>query len=134
MMDSGVVSTGAGTTSPAERRTTAATALAALGIVYGDLGTSPLYTYQTIVGAVGGHPSASDAIGLRHAIGFLGGHGWHSFVVLGGVFLAITGGEALYADMGHLGRNPDPLLVVLRRAAGPAAELWRADRAADREP
>ncbi len=33
-------------------------------------------------------------------------HGWHSFVVLGGVFLAITGGEALYADMGHFGRNP----------------------------
>ena len=31
---------------------TAAAGLAALGIVYGDLGTSPLYTYQTIVGAV----------------------------------------------------------------------------------
>jgi KUP system potassium uptake protein len=28
------------------------------------------------------------------------------FAVLGGVFLAITGGEALYADMGHIGRNP----------------------------
>ena len=39
-------------------------ALAALGIVYGDLGTSPLYTYQTIVGTVGGHPSAEDALGL----------------------------------------------------------------------
>jgi KUP system potassium uptake protein len=35
-----------------------------LGIVYGDLGTSPLYTYQTIVGSVGGHPSVSDAVGL----------------------------------------------------------------------
>ena len=39
-------------------------ALAALGIVYGDLGTSPLYTYQAIVGAAGGHPSAADALGL----------------------------------------------------------------------
>ena len=39
-------------------------ALAALGIVYGDLGTSPLYTYQAIVTAVGGHPSAADALGL----------------------------------------------------------------------
>ena len=47
-----------------DRRTTLATALAALGIVYGDLGTSPLYTYQTIVASVGGHPSAGDAIGL----------------------------------------------------------------------
>ena len=37
------------------RRTTPAAALAALGIVYGDLGTSPLYTLQTVVGATGGH-------------------------------------------------------------------------------
>ena len=42
----------------------AAAALAALGIVYGDLGTSPLYTYQTIVASVGGKPSAEDALGL----------------------------------------------------------------------
>jgi len=236
-----------------EPRTTAATALAALGIVYGDLGTSPLYTYQTIVGSVGGHPNAAEAtallslivwaliitvsvkycvfvmradnhgeggilalmalvvgrvggqawvltlfglfgaallygdgvitpaisvlsaleginvatevfkpyvlpatlvilfllfaaqvhgtatigkvfgpvmllwfltiglLGLAAAIkeprvllalnpaaaaGFLVRHGWHSFIVLGGVFLAVTGGEALYADMGGIGRNP----------------------------
>ena len=38
--------------------------MAALGIVYGDLGTSPLYAFQTIAGAIGGHPSAEDAIGL----------------------------------------------------------------------
>jgi KUP system potassium uptake protein len=38
--------------------------IAVLGIVYGDLGTSPLYTYQTIVGSVGGHPSVNDALGL----------------------------------------------------------------------
>jgi KUP system potassium uptake protein len=240
-------------TSPADRPMTAAGALAALGIVYGDLGTSPLYTYQAIVGSVGGHPSAEDALGLLslvvwalivtvsikycvfvmradnhgeggilalmalvtrgsgratgalvvaglfgaaliygdgiitpaisvlsalegvnvatdvlkpyvvpaalvvllalfgaqmkgtasigrvfgpimllwfvtiavlglsgivrrpdvivaidplHAIRFILAHGWHSFVVLGGVFLAITGGEALYADMGHFGRSP----------------------------
>jgi len=239
--------------SPADRSTTAAGALAALGIVYGDLGTSPLYTYQAIVGLVGGHPSAEDAMGLlslvvwalivtvsvkycvfvmradnhgeggilalmalvtrkaggrtgaliaaglfgaaliygdgiitpaisvlsaleginvvtdsfkpyvlpaalvvlvalfvtqtrgtasigrvfgpvmlvwfgviamlglngvvrrpevllaivpTHAIRFFVTHGWQSFLVLGGVFLAITGGEALYADMGHIGRNP----------------------------
>jgi KUP system potassium uptake protein len=40
------------------------------------------------------------------ALDFLGRHGLSSFVVLGGVFLAITGGEALYADMGHFGRFP----------------------------
>jgi KUP system potassium uptake protein len=239
--------------SPADRPLTATAALAALGIVYGDLGTSPLYTYQTIVGSVGGHPSAEDALGLlslvvwsliitvsikycvfvmradnhgeggilalmalvtgragrsggalvvaglfgaaliygdgiitpaisvlsaleginvvtdafkpyvlpaallvllllfggqmkgtarigqvfgpvmllwfaviavlglsgvlrrpevvlavdpRHAVRFVLAHGLHTFVVLGGVFLALTGGEALYADMGHFGRRP----------------------------
>ena len=239
--------------SPADRPLTAAGALAALGIVYGDLGTSPLYTYQAIVGMAGGHPSAEDALGLlslvvwsliitvsvkycvfvmradnhgeggilalmalvtgkarrvsgwliiaglfgaallygdgvitpaisvlsaleginvvtdsfkpyvvpaalvvlfilfsaqkkgtasigrifgpimllwflviaflglsgivrrpevieaidaRHALRFIVAHGWHTFIVLGGVFLALTGGEALYADMGHFGRRP----------------------------
>jgi KUP system potassium uptake protein len=239
--------------SSADRPVTAAGALGALGIVYGDLGTSPLYTYQTIVGSVGGHPSAEDALGLlslvvwaliivvsikyavfvmradnhgeggilalmalvtKHAgraagglivaglfgaaliygdgiitpaisvlsalegvnvvtdvlkpyvlpgalavlvtlfwaqvrgtasigrifgpvmllwfiviaalgllgvlrrpevvlavnpllaIGFAVAHGWQTFFVLGGVFLALTGGEAMYADMGHLGRKP----------------------------
>jgi KUP system potassium uptake protein len=253
MLDRAVALGVRNTALPADRHTTAAAVLAALGIVYGDLGTSPLYTYQTIVGAVGGHPSPAEALGLlslvvwaliitisikycvfvmradnhgeggilalmslvtsragrragvlvtlglfgaaliygdgiitpaisvlsalegvnvvtdafkpyvlpaalvvllalfaaqsrgtasigrvfgpvmllwfatiavlgllgalrhpevaaaldpRHAVGFLVGHGRHSFVVLGGVFLAITGGEALYADMGHIGRNP----------------------------
>ena len=242
--------------SPGSDRKSSATAmLAALGIVFGDLGTSPLYTYQTLIGAAGGHPSADEAIGLlslvvwallltisvkycllvmradNHgeggilalmslvtrgsrgtlagtiltamglfgaaliygdgaitpaisvlsaleginvatdafkpyvlpaaiailiglfavqpfgtakigrvfgpvmlawfvviavlgvsgvvneprvlgainplaALGFLFHHGWQSFIVLGGVFLAVTGGEALYADMGHIGRNP----------------------------
>ena len=240
-------------TPQAEPRTSVTTLLAALGIVYGDLGTSPLYTYQTIVGTVGGHPDAAAAIGLLSLVvwaliitvsikycvfvmradnhgeggilalmslvtskpqrrtmlltlmglfgaallygdgvitpaisvlsaleginvatdifkpyvlpasllvllaffvaqsrgtaaigkvfgpvmfvwfvtigllgfvtavqeprvllalnplagaGFLAHNGWHSFIVLGGVFLAVTGGEALYADMGGIGRNP----------------------------
>jgi KUP system potassium uptake protein len=239
-----------------ERPITAAAALAAMGIVYGDLGTSPLYTYQTIVDDAGGHPSTTAALGLLslvvwtliitvsikycvfvmradnhgeggilalmslvtsklggrgrtaaaligmglfgaaliygdgiitpaisvlsalegintvtrafapyevplaliillalfiaqsrgtatigklfgpvmllwfiviavlgidgilrapkvmfalnplYGVGFLAAHRWQSFIVLGGVFLAITGGEALYADMGHIGRQP----------------------------
>lgn len=240
-------------TAPADRPFTLTGGLAALGIVFGDLGTSPLYTYQAIVGTVGGHPSAGDALGLLslvvwalivtvsvkycvfvmradnhgeggilalmalvtskagrlgatlivaglfgsaliygdgiitpaisvlsaleginvvtdifkpfvvpaallvllalfaaqvkgtakigrifgpimllwfaviavlgltgvlrrpgvigainpiHAARFIHAHGWQSFVVLGGVFLAITGAEALYADLGHFGRKP----------------------------
>ncbi len=257
MMDSEAPPHGELDATSADRPVTAAAALAALGIVYGDLGTSPLYTFQAIVGSVGGHPAAQDALGLlslvvwsliitvsikycvfvmradnggeggilalmalvtgspkgragagvgvlivaglfgaaliygdgiitpaisvlsaleginvatdifkpyilpaalvvllglftaqamgtarigrvfgpvmllwfivigvlgavatfrrpeallaidpRHAIGFLATHGLHAFVVLGSVFLAITGGEALYADMGHFGRRP----------------------------
>ena len=41
------------------RRTTPAAALASLGIVYGDLGTSPLYTLQAIIQTVGGHARSS---------------------------------------------------------------------------
>ena len=33
-------------------------------------------------------------------------HGWHGIFILGAVVLAVTGGEALYADMGHFGRRP----------------------------
>jgi KUP system potassium uptake protein len=42
----------------------------------------------------------------QHAIGFIIEHKFMSFVVLGSVFLAVTGAEALYADMGHFGRKP----------------------------
>jgi KUP system potassium uptake protein len=42
----------------------------------------------------------------QYAAGFLAHNGLASFIVLGSVFLAVTGGEALYADMGHFGRKP----------------------------
>ncbi|HEY7690062.1 MAG TPA: potassium transporter Kup [Dongiaceae bacterium] len=41
-----------------------------------------------------------------NAIAFTVSHGWTALVVLGSVFLVITGAEALYADMGHFGRKP----------------------------
>jgi KUP system potassium uptake protein len=47
-----------------------------------------------------------EALDPRHAFGFVTGHGFASFVVLGAVLLAFTGAEALYADMGHFGRWP----------------------------
>ena len=52
-----------------------------------------------------------------------------AFVVIGAVFLALTGGEALYADMGHFGADRDPAGMVRAGAAGAAAELFRAGRA-----
>jgi KUP system potassium uptake protein len=50
-------------------------------------------------------PIVLTAIDPRHAARLLAHGRWSDFAVLGGVFLAITGGEALYADMGHVGRN-----------------------------
>ena len=51
-------------------------------------------------------PSVIGAIDPRHAITFFRENGYHGFVILGGVVLVVTGGEALYADMGHFGRRP----------------------------
>jgi KUP system potassium uptake protein len=51
------------------------------------------------------HPSVLVAIDPRYAFDFLRHSGSVGFLVLGGVFLCITGGEALYADMGHFGKG-----------------------------
>jgi KUP system potassium uptake protein len=51
-------------------------------------------------------PIVLTAVDPRHAITFFREHGWHGFAVLGAVFLVVTGGEALYADMGHFGKRP----------------------------
>jgi KUP system potassium uptake protein len=50
-------------------------------------------------------PSVLHALNPLHAVRFATGHGFASFVVLGSVLLAITGAEALYADMGHFGKR-----------------------------
>jgi KUP system potassium uptake protein len=51
------------------------------------------------------HPEVLEAINPLHALRFTTAHGVASFVVLGAVLLAITGAEALYADMGHFGKT-----------------------------
>jgi KUP system potassium uptake protein len=52
------------------------------------------------------HPDVIAAVDPRYAIRFMAASGRAGFLVLGGVFLCITGGEALYADMGHFGKGP----------------------------
>jgi len=51
-------------------------------------------------------PQVIGAFDPRHAVAFFSNNGFMGFAVLGSVFLAVTGGEALYADMGHFGRRP----------------------------
>ncbi|HEV2844700.1 MAG TPA: KUP/HAK/KT family potassium transporter, partial [Thermoanaerobaculia bacterium] len=51
-------------------------------------------------------PAVLAAVNPGHAVRFFAQNGWQGFLVLGSVFLVVTGGEALYADMGHFGRRP----------------------------
>ena len=52
------------------------------------------------------YPSVLFAIDPRHGLSYLLAGGGTGFLVLGGVFLCVTGAEALYADMGHFGAGP----------------------------
>src|SRR3954468_15018630 len=55
---------------------------------------------------IAANPTVLQALNPWHAVTFLGGHGVIGLVALGAVFLAVTGTEALYADLGHFGRKP----------------------------
>jgi len=52
------------------------------------------------------HPAILQALNPWIGLRYLSQHGKATFVVLGSVFLSVTGGEALYADLGHFGRRP----------------------------
>lgn len=56
------------------------------------------------VGGIAGHPEILKALSPTYAVGFLFGHFDVAFFALAAVVLAVTGAEALYADMGHFGR------------------------------
>jgi KUP system potassium uptake protein len=58
------------------------------------------------LGGIMRHPGVIAALNPAHAVAFLVDNPRTGFVVLGAVFLAVTGGEALYADMGTIGRKP----------------------------
>ncbi|MES2887878.1 MAG: potassium transporter Kup, partial [Pseudomonadota bacterium] len=51
-------------------------------------------------------PAILSALNPVHAWNFLMERGWHVFAAVGAIVLALTGAEALYADMGHFGRKP----------------------------
>jgi KUP system potassium uptake protein len=52
------------------------------------------------------HPEVLSALNPLYAVSFMLHHGVIGFVALGAVFLAVTGAEALYADLGHFGKRP----------------------------
>ncbi|HVS33472.1 MAG TPA: potassium transporter Kup [Thermoanaerobaculia bacterium] len=80
---------------------------AKVGSVFGPI----MILWFTTIGALGlwqvvKEPSVLAAIDPRYAIRFFLENGMTGYLVLGAVFLVVTGGEALYADMGHFGVRP----------------------------
>ena len=80
---------------------------ASVGKVFGPV-TALWFLAIAAVGVwhIVGEPRVLLALNPYYAIHFFIDHGWPSYFILGAVVLAITGGEALYADMGHFGRKP----------------------------
>ena len=58
------------------------------------------------LGQIINHPGVLRALSPSYAVQFFVDHGGTAFIALGSVVLAVTGAEALYADMGHFGRAP----------------------------
>ncbi len=80
---------------------------ARIGSIFGPI----IFLWFTVIGSLGVygiilHPEILNALNPGYAINFFIENGFNGFVVLGAVFLVVTGGEALYADMGHFGIKP----------------------------
>ena len=78
-----------------------------LGLLFGPV----MVVWFSTIAALGliqivRHPMVLQALSPHHAIAFFVHHGFAGIAILGSVVLAVTGGEALYADMGHFGRPP----------------------------
>jgi KUP system potassium uptake protein len=80
---------------------------AKIGAIFGPV----MLLWFATIGVLGAvhlvrHPQVLAAVNPVYAVQFFVQNGWHGYLVLGSVFLAVTGGEALYADMGHFGVTP----------------------------
>jgi KUP system potassium uptake protein len=80
---------------------------AAVGAMFGPV----MLAWFATIAALGlmhipDRPIVLTAVNPLHAARFFAANGVHALLVLGSVFLVVTGGEALYADMGHFGRRP----------------------------
>ncbi len=80
---------------------------AGLGAVFGPI-TLLWFVVLSVMGIyqILQEPAVLAAVNPWHGIDFFLRNGWTGFLVLGSVFLVVTGGEALYADMGHFGSRP----------------------------
>ena len=80
---------------------------ASIGAVFGPV----MSVWFVVIAALGIRwivlePHTFLAVNPLYGVEFFTNNGFHGFVVLGSVFLVVTGGEALFADMGHFGAGP----------------------------
>jgi KUP system potassium uptake protein len=80
---------------------------AKVGVAFGPI-TCLWFAALAVMGAaqIVSHPGILAALLPQHALAFLAADPGLGFLAMGSVFLALTGAEALYADMGHFGRRP----------------------------
>jgi KUP system potassium uptake protein len=102
---------------------------AAIGRAFGPI----MLVWFAVIAALGAygvmqHPSVFAAVNPLYGLEYLLGGGLQGFLVLGGVFLCVTGAEALYADMGHFG--PTPIRLSWSLIVFPALILNYAGQAA----
>lgn len=79
----------------------------AIGKVFGPV----IFVWFVTIGYLGLkqiqiRPEVMKALWPSYAIEYIGHHGLHTFIILSSVILAVTGAEALYADLGHFGKRP----------------------------
>ena len=80
---------------------------ARIGRAFGPVMTLWFVTIAVLgIGGIARHPAVLWALNPWYAVEYLRHGGYGAFAVLGGVFLCVTGAEALYADMGHFGARP----------------------------
>jgi KUP system potassium uptake protein len=80
---------------------------ARIGKLFGPIMTVWFITIGVLgLGGVMSHPGVLVAFDPRYGFSYLFSHSFTGFLVLGAVFLCVTGAEALYADMGHFGPRP----------------------------
>jgi KUP system potassium uptake protein len=78
-----------------------------VGLAFGPVMVLWFITIAALgIGAIIRRPEILGAINPVHAFHFFWANGWPGFLVLGFVFLVVTGGEAMFADLGHFGKFP----------------------------
>ena len=102
---------------------------AAIGVAFGPV----MAAWFLVIAGLGlygiaQHPAVLWALNPLYGLSFLFSGGAAGFLVLGGVFLCVTGAEALYADMGHFG--PRPIRLAWSAVVLPALVLNYAGQAA----